>query len=99
MKRAAMAVGLIGLLLLAGSALAQTGGGFDLSWYTVDGGGALNLTGSPESSDPGYALGGTAGQPDAGQMAGGGFTLGGGFWGGGAITIPTYGVYLPLGLR
>jgi hypothetical protein len=58
--------------------LAQTGGLFDLSWSTIAGGGGSSSGGS-------YALGGTAGQPDAGVSAGGTFTLGGGFWGGDAI--------------
>jgi hypothetical protein len=58
--------------------LAQTGGLFDLSWNTIDGGGGA-------SSGGGYALGGSAGQPDAGVSAGGGFTLGGGFWSGGGV--------------
>jgi hypothetical protein len=50
------------------------GPGFDLNWFTVDGGGATYLTGGS------FQLGATAGQPDAGLMSGGGFTLGGGFW-------------------
>ncbi len=49
-------------------------GGFDLNWYTIDGGGATFLTGGV------FSLGGTAGQPDAGVMSGGDFELGGGFW-------------------
>ena len=50
-------------------------GVFDLSWYTVDGGGATFSTGG------GFTLGGTIGQPDAGAvMTGGQFTLAGGFW-------------------
>ncbi len=99
MKRTTMAVALIGLLLLAGSALAQTGRSFDLSWHTVDGGGALNLTGLSDPSGFGFALGGTTGQPDAGLLSGGGMTLGGGFWGGGAAVLPPpggYEVYLPV---
>jgi hypothetical protein len=51
------------------------GPSFDLSWHTVDGGGATFATGG------GFTLGGTAGQPDAGPvMTGGDFTLVGGFW-------------------
>jgi len=37
------------------------------------------------------------GQPDAGVLSGGGYTLAGGFWPGGAAA--RYGVYLPLVLR
>jgi hypothetical protein len=78
-------------LLLASVARAQSGGGYDLTWSTVDGGGATWSAGG------GYALGGTVGQPDAGVLSGGGYTLAGGFWPGGAAA--RYGVYLPLVLR
>ena len=47
---------------------------FDLSWYTVDCGGAMFTTGG------GFELSGTIGQPDAGVMTGGTFELVGGFW-------------------
>ena len=72
-------------------ALAQTG--YDLSWWTVDGGGATLSTGE------GYRLSGTAGQPDAGLLEGGGYTLGGGFWRGGKVGGQFYTVYLPVVLR
>jgi hypothetical protein len=55
-------------------ARAQSGGGFDLLWSTLDGGGVMLSEGG------GYRLGGTVGQPDAVVSAGGGFTLRGGFW-------------------
>ena len=82
---------LAALLLLAGGAVvyAQTGGGYDLSWNTVDGGGAMFSTGGS------YSLGGTIGQPDAGTLRGGGYTLVGGFWGGKV----QYNTYLPLVLK
>lgn len=54
---------LAALLLLASVALAQ--GGYDLSWWTVDGRGYTFSTGG------GYSLGGTVGQADAaGQRPG-----------------------------
>jgi hypothetical protein len=81
---------LTAFFLLSSVARAQSGGGYDLSWSTVDGGGATWSEGS------GYSLGGTIGQPDAGVLSGGGYTLAGGFWGGAAAR---YGVYLPLVLR
>jgi hypothetical protein len=81
------------LLPAASTVLAQSGGGYDLSWSTVDSGGETFSTGGV------YTLGGTAGQPDAGLLMGGSYTLGGGFWGGGAVTLPKYTVYLPLVLR
>lgn len=64
--------------LVAVPALAQSGGPYDLSWSTVDAGGATFVIGSD------YTLGGTAGQPDAWTLAGGDFVLEGGFWFGGA---------------
>lgn len=53
---------------------AQSGAGYDLTWNTVDGGGWTFSTGG------GYMLGGTIGQPDAGSLSGGGYTLNGGLW-------------------
>jgi hypothetical protein len=81
---------LITFLLSVSVARAQSGGGYDLSWSTVDGGGYTWSEGG------GYSLGGTIGQPDAGVLSGGGYTLAGGFWGGVATR---YGIYLPLILR
>jgi hypothetical protein len=80
------------LLVVAVSALAQTGGDYDLSWSTVDGGGYTFSSGGD------YALGGTIGQPDAGLLSGGDYTLGGGFWGGGSLAAE-YDIFLPLVLR
>lgn len=72
-------------------ALAQSGGSYDLTWNTVDGGGHTFSEGG------GYSLGGAVGQPDAGALSGGGYTLAGGFWGGGVA--PEFRVHLPLVLR
>lgn len=91
MKRAAIVLALAAFLLLASVALAQSGGGYDLSWNTVDGGGHTFSAGGD------YILGGTIGQPDAGLLSGGGYVLGGGFWSGGAVA--QYRIYLPLVLR
>jgi hypothetical protein len=77
---------------------------YDLSWWTVDGGGGTFSTGG------GYELGGTIGQPDAGVLTGDGYTLAGGFWAGISAETPTptptatvtptvtvtFRVYLPL---
>jgi len=86
------------LLLAAVPTLAQSGGGYqvarsgyDLTWSTVDGGGGTFSTGE------GYSLGGTAGQPDAGLLSGGAYTLAGGFWPGGEVAM--YRIYLPLVMR
>lgn len=71
------------------TAAAGEGGPYDLAWYTVDGGGIYSVGG-------GYTLAGTAGQPDAGLLAGGAYTLYGGFWAG---MLAPYRLYLPLILR
>ena len=98
MKRLRLVI-LIGLMLvITSTVLAQSGGGasatpstgYDLSWYTIDGGGDTS-TGS------GYALMGTIGQADAGLlMTGGGYSLAGGFWTSGASQ---YQVYLPIVIK
>lgn len=60
--------------LLTASLSAQTRGGFDVDWNTVDCGGAMHTAGGS------FELAGTIGQPDAGAMTGGAFELFGGFW-------------------
>jgi len=52
---------------------AQAAPQYDLSWFTVDGGGGTSSGGT-------YSLSGTIGQPDAGALAGGSYSLTGGFW-------------------
>jgi hypothetical protein len=80
---------LLALFSLAGLALAQLNG-YNLNWWTVDNGGGASGNGT-------YTLNGTIGQPDAGTLAsGGGYTLAGGFWHGGAVTKVEMKVYLPL---
>ena len=46
-----------------------------MDWHTVDAGGAASSGGA-------YELEGTMGQPDAGTLSGGAYTLKGGFWAG-----------------
>ena len=65
------------LLLLLPPALAQSGGDYEISWSTIDGGG--------RSSGGQYALTGTIGQPDAAYSAGGDYEVLGGFWPGGPL--------------
>jgi hypothetical protein len=63
------------MLLCLLYASAQSGGGYDLSWWTIDGGGVTFATGGT------FNLGGTVGQPDASsELTGGAFSLTGGFW-------------------
>ncbi len=83
---------LLTLLLVGGVALAQIGDGYDLTWWTVDGGGDTVSGGA-------YTLMGTAGQPEPGPVVtGGDYALFSGFWPGGGISPPSLGnhIYLPL---
>jgi hypothetical protein len=93
MRRGMMLVLVTGVVLLSVGLVGLAQGEYDLSWWTVDGGGYTY------SSGGGYELGGTSGQPDAGVLVGGGYTLGGGFWQGGGGVLTRYTVYLPLVVR
>ena len=91
MKRWMVILILAGLLLIAlGAPVALAQSGFDLSWWTVDGGGAANL------SQGGFSLSGTAGQPDAAALQGGGYTLSGGFWPAVSVSVTTTKTFLPM---
>lgn len=70
---------LLACLALAPPAGAQSGGGFDLSWNTVAGGGAMLSAGG------GFDVSGTIGQSLAATSTGADFTLFGGFWNPGAL--------------
>jgi hypothetical protein len=87
---AAVVVVLFAAVFLGATAptLAQSGGGYDLTWNVIGGGGATFSTGG------GYSLGGTIGQAVAGGPAtGGSYSLNSGFWAGVTNWLSTY---LPL---
>lgn len=46
---------------------------YSVDWFKIAGGGGLSSGGA-------YSLSGTVGQPDAGTLTGGNYTLAGGFW-------------------
>jgi hypothetical protein len=75
---------IIGALIFASAGLpaatAQTGGPYDLTWNTFDGGGGTSAGGV-------FSVTGTIGQHDATVMManGGNFTLAGGFWASGGL--------------
>ena len=71
------------LLIVAAVGVAQP---YDLSWNTIDGGGATSTGG-------GYELSGTIGQADAGGHAGGAFDLIGGFW---VVALPVCTSFAPV---
>lgn len=78
---------LLPLFLLASSlTLAQSGGPYDLSWSSINGGGHTFSAGGA------YTLGGAIGQADAATISGGSYVLSGGFWPGAS---GEYRLYLP----
>ena len=95
MIRKSLPLILVGVLVLGlASVVLAAPQAFDLSWWTVDGGGGT-------SEGETYALEGTIGQADAGyEMTGGAYTLAGGFWGAGGVAptpVPLdQQLYLPL---
>ena len=84
-----LALLIVTVLLLASVVLAQSGAGYDLSWWSVDGGGGMNSAGGS------YSLGGAIGQPNAGALSGGEYSLTGGFWTSGKTRMQHI-IYLPL---
>ena len=69
---AILALATLACLLPAVPTHAQSGGGYDLSWNTTDGPGAI-------TRGAGYALVASVGQPEAGDSTGGDYALTGGF--------------------
>jgi hypothetical protein len=92
-RTAALLVVLLCGLWLTTTAHTSGSADYDLSWWTVDGGGGtLGIEG-------GYTLSGSIGQPDAGVLASDDYMLSGGFWGGEALAGGMSRVYLPLVVR
>jgi hypothetical protein len=60
----------ISTCLLPAAATAQS---YSIDWHTIDGGGGTSTGGV-------YSVSGSIGQPDAGSMSGGNYSLDGGFW-------------------
>jgi hypothetical protein len=74
-----------------GASLSLSTLALSMDWTTVDGGGGVSTGG-------GWAFTGTSGQPDAGTLSGGAWTLQGGFWNG-AIGKPPPVAYAALFTR
>ena len=64
----------LALLVAAATCTSAFAQSYSIDWFTIDGGGGTSTGGV-------YSVSGTIGQPDAGRMSGGNFTLDGGFWG------------------
>jgi hypothetical protein len=65
---------LLFFFLFSSSLCLSVWGQYSIDWSTIDGGGSASTGGV-------YTVTGTIGQPDAGMMSGGNYTLQGGFWG------------------
>ena len=66
----------VSILLILALVAVVSGAGIGLfacDWFSVDGGGGSSIGGQ-------YRLSGSAGQPDAGTVTGGVFTIQGGYW-------------------
>jgi hypothetical protein len=70
-------------LLLFSHTLAQSGGDYEISWSTIDGGGGTSSGGD-------YVLTCTIGQPDAAAVSGGKYELLGGFLPGGPLCFVNF---------
>ncbi len=62
------------ILLWLAAAAVQGQTNYTIEWSTIDGGGGTSTGGV-------YSVSSTIGQPDAGKMSGGSYTVEGGFWG------------------
>ncbi len=81
-------VSIVLLILVVSAVLVVNamGGGFQVNWFSIDGGGGASSGGD-------YAIGGNVGQVDAGTLTGGDYTVSGGIWAGSVNT--GYAIYLP----
>lgn len=71
------------LAMTAAPAAAQSGGPYEITAWTIDGGGVINAAGGS------YTLSGTIGQHDAAPtLTGGGYALSPGFWPAAVIAAP-----------
>jgi hypothetical protein len=61
-------------LAMAFAAIPVCGQSYTVDWLTIDGGGGTSTGGV-------YSVSGTIGQPDAGHLSGGNYSVDGGFWG------------------
>ena len=98
MKRQFVALAILMLLALGGTALAQVSDNYDLSWHVLAGGGREGMTSGS------YALHGTLGQLAIGPATSGLTSVGSGYWSGvqgsaGSPVPAIYHIYLPLVYR
>lgn len=90
MMKRPLVIFLLLVLVLATGVVLSAPNSLNVSWWTVDGGGAV-----PELSGGSYTLQGMAGQADAGVLSNGRYSLNGGYWNT-SVSNPTHIVYLPV---
>lgn len=91
----ALLLGIVAVVLTVGMGRAQTGDGFDLTWHVLGGAG-----GDGPMVGDGFSLDATLAQTAIGPALAGDWLLGQGYWYGiGAVSPPTFGVYLPIVFR
>ena len=98
MKNLFIAIGLAGVVLVgSGSRLSAEPAAPQATYELVK-----SYSGPGGSGSAGiYAVSSSIGQPAAGEVSAGSYTLGGGFWGGGVL-VPvqnSFSIYLPLMLK
>ncbi|CAG1001916.1 hypothetical protein GPROT1_03969 [Gammaproteobacteria bacterium] len=98
MKNLLVAIGLVGVVLVSSGSRLSAEPAAPLATYEL----VKSYSGPGGSGSAGiYSISSSIGQPAAGEVSAGSYTLGGGFWGGGVI-VPVannYDLYLPLMLR
>ncbi|MHC4641241.1 MAG: hypothetical protein ACYS32_06325 [Planctomycetota bacterium] len=75
--------GILVALVVLGLIVSSSWGQYEISWYTIDGGGGASSGGD-------FTLTGTIGQPDAAYSRGGNYELLGGFWPGGPLCFVNF---------
>jgi uncharacterized membrane protein len=75
------------LLILAATVLANNAGSYEITRYHAGSGGTI--------SGGAHTMHTTIGQSEASILSGHGYTVGGGFWGGGAVQQFSYEIFLP----
>lgn len=98
MKHFLIVIGLVGVVLVSsGSRLSAAPAAPQATYELVK-----SSIGPGGSGNAGiYSISSSIGQPTAGEVSAGSYTLGGGFWGGGVL-VPiqdNFSVYLPLVLK
>jgi len=98
MKRISMHIGMVSLLLVGLPLFTSSARAAPQATYEL----VQSYTGPGGSGSAGiYDVSSSVGQPTAGEVSAGSYTLGGGFWGGGVL-VPVankYDLFLPLLLK